>query len=213
MRIGLVTDIHDHVEPLARALELFRQRGVDLVVTVGDSCDAFTRHSRAAEVVELLRGAGAVGVWGNHDLGLCHQVKDSTRQRYPAAALDFMATMQPRLVLGESHFSHVEPSVEPHDAEALWACAEDEPLDFAGRARRSFAEDLPAVAAAGPGTSAPWREILHQARSSRTTRPCTSVRRKSRPSKRYVSRSWSRPSRCRMVACRSCTWTRSSTAR
>ena len=67
MRIGLVTDIHDHVEPLARAVGLFRQRGVDLVVTLGDSCDAFTRHSRAAEVVELLRGAGAVGIWGNHD--------------------------------------------------------------------------------------------------------------------------------------------------
>ena len=34
--------------------------------------------------------------------------------------------------------------------------------------------------------------------------PCTSVRRKSRPLKRKVSRSWSRPRRCRMVACRSC---------
>jgi hypothetical protein len=90
-------------------------------------------------VVELLRGAGAVGVWGNHDLGLCHQVKERTRQHYPAAVLDFMGTMRPRHVLGECHFSHVEPSVDPHDAAALWACAEDEPLDFAGRARRSFA--------------------------------------------------------------------------
>ena len=42
MRIGLVTDIHDHVEPLARAVGLFRGRGVDLVVTLGDSCDTFT---------------------------------------------------------------------------------------------------------------------------------------------------------------------------
>src|SRR4051812_6624097 len=130
MRIGLVTDIHDHVEPLGRALELFRRGGVDRVVTLGDSCDAFTRHSRAAEMVELLRGVGAVGVWGNHDLGLCHHVKDGTRQRYPAAVLDFMATMQPRLVLRESHFSHVEPSVDPYDAQALWSFDEDEPLDF-----------------------------------------------------------------------------------
>jgi predicted phosphodiesterase len=139
MRIGLVTDIHDHVEPLARAVGLFRQRGVDLVVTLGDSCDAFTRHSRAAEVAELLRGAGAVGVWGNHDFGLCHQVQERTRQRYPAAALDYLATLQPRLVLGECHFSHVEPSVDPYDAQALWACAGEGPLDFADRARRSFA--------------------------------------------------------------------------
>ena len=57
MLIGLVTDIHDHVEPLARALDLFRRRGVDQVITLGDSCEAFTRHSWAAEDVELLRGA------------------------------------------------------------------------------------------------------------------------------------------------------------
>jgi predicted phosphodiesterase len=53
--IGLVTDIHDDVEHLAGALELFRRRGVACVVTLGDSCDAFARHSRAGEVVDLLR--------------------------------------------------------------------------------------------------------------------------------------------------------------
>jgi hypothetical protein len=93
--------------------KLFRRRGVERVVTLGDSCDAFTCHSRAAEVVELLRGAGAVGVWGNHDMGLCHQVKERTRQRYPAAVLDFLAMMKPRLVVGECHFSHVGPPVDP----------------------------------------------------------------------------------------------------
>jgi len=116
MRIGLVADTHDHVGPLARAAGLFRRRGVDLVVTLGDSCDAFTRHSRAAEVAELLRGAGAVGVWGNHDFGLCHRVKERTRARYPAAALDYLATLRPRLVVGECHFSHVEPPVDPYGA-------------------------------------------------------------------------------------------------
>ena len=38
---------------------------------------------------------------------------------------------------------------------------------------------------------------------SRITRPCTSVRRKSRPAYRYVSFVWSNPSRCSIVACRS----------
>src|SRR5690349_19531579 len=37
---------------------------------------------------------------------------------------------------------------------------------------------------------------LHYASSSFTTFPCTSVRRKSRPWKRYVSFVWSNPSRC-----------------
>ena len=56
----------------------------------------------------------------------------------------------------------------------------------------------------------PWRFLAH-ARIFFTTFPCTSVRRKSRPWKRNVSLVWSRPSRCRIVACRSWTWTRSST--
>jgi predicted phosphodiesterase len=139
MLIGLVTDIHDDVEHLASALDLFRGRSVGLVVTLGDSCDAFTRTSRAAEVVDLLRQVNAAGVWGNHDFGLCQPVEDRTRRRYPAAVLDFMATMKPRLVLDDCHFSHVEPSIDPHDAQALWSFDEGEPLDFTSRAQRSFA--------------------------------------------------------------------------
>ena len=41
------------------------------------------------------------------------------------------------------------------------------------------------------------------AKIGRTTWPLTSVRRKSRPEWRNVRRSWSRPNRCRIVACRS----------
>ena len=32
--------------------------------------------------------ANALGVWGNHDIGLCHRVEGRARARYPAAALD-----------------------------------------------------------------------------------------------------------------------------
>ena len=46
-----------------------------------------------------------------------------------------------------------------------------------------------------------------QLKTSRTTFPYTSVNRKSRPLYRYVSRSWSSPSRCKIVACKSCTCT------
>ena len=41
------------------------------------------------------------------------------------------------------------------------------------------------------------------ATSSRTTRPSTSVSRMSRPPWKYVKSVWSKPSRCKMVACRS----------
>ena len=49
------------------------------------------------------------------------------------------------------------------------------------------------------------------ASTSFTTSPNTSVRRKSRPWKRYVSRLWSMPRQCSIVACRSWTWTGSLT--
>ena len=46
-----------------------------------------------------------------------------------------------------------------------------------------------------------------QARIFSTTAPCTSVRRKSRPWNWKVSRVWSMPRQCRIVAFRSWTWT------
>lgn len=137
MRIGLVTDIHDHVEPLRRALELFREHRVDLIVTLGDTCEAFTRHSRAGEVADLLHEAKAIGVWGNHDFSMCHDVEDRTRSRYPADALNYLSTMRPLLVIDDCHFSHVGPFVDAFDAQALWSF-EEEPIHYVARAWKSF---------------------------------------------------------------------------
>src|SRR5262249_9566810 len=64
-----------------------------------------------------------------------------------------------------------------------------------------------------PRTSLPRWGAARHASSLATSSPSTSVRRKSRPWKRYVSRLWSSPSRYRIVACRSWTWTRSSTGK
>ena len=138
MLLGVVTDVHNHAAELARALESFRARGVDRVVTVGDTIDAFGRGDGAAEVAGLLLRAGAVGVWGNHDFTLCGDVRPATRARYPEAVFAFMAGMLPRLVIGDCHFSHKESSVDPHDIEQLWDVS-DRPLDLWERARAAFA--------------------------------------------------------------------------
>ena len=71
---------------------------------------------RAGHVVRGLREANAVGVWGNHAIGLCHRVGGRTRARHPAAAIDCLAALRPRPAAGECHFSHVGPSVDPYDA-------------------------------------------------------------------------------------------------
>ena len=105
---------------LRRALDAFRQCGVDQVVTLGDTCDVMFRESRAAEVVGLMRDAGATGVWGNHDYSLCREISEPCRQRYSPDVLDFMAGMQGHLAIGDCLFSHVEPWLDPHDPMQLW---------------------------------------------------------------------------------------------
>lgn len=137
MRIGLVTDIHNHGAELATALELFRARGVGQVVTIGDACDVFGKGDGADEVATLLDRCSAAGVWGNHDFCLCRDVPDAFRDRYPPVVLDVMARMQPRLIVGDCHFSHKESSVDPHDVAQLWDIC-DRPLDLMERAGQAF---------------------------------------------------------------------------
>jgi hypothetical protein len=138
MRLGLITDIHNHAAELTRALELFRERGVDQIVTIGDTLDAFAGGDGAAEVAALLQACGAVGVWGNHDFTFCRDVPDRVRQRHPAMVFDVMAKMQPRLVIGDCHFSHKEASVDPHDVSQLWDLSEPR-LDLIQRSQLAFA--------------------------------------------------------------------------
>jgi len=137
MRIGILADVHEAIDPLTRALEEFHALGVDLVVSLGDSCDTFTPVGRTAETVTLLREARAVGVWGNHDFGLCHDVPDKVRQSAAPEVLEYMAGMQPWLVVEDCRFSHVEPWLDAYKVEDLWFF-EGVP-DTPEKAARSFA--------------------------------------------------------------------------
>ncbi|HEY1378263.1 MAG TPA: metallophosphoesterase family protein [Gemmataceae bacterium] len=137
MLLGLLADIHEAVPELDRALAEFRRRGVDQVVSLGDACDLYGPGSRTADVTARLRDARAVGVWGNHDFGLCHEVPDAVRRRADPAMLAYMAGMRPHLVVGDCRFSHVEPWLDAHTAEGLWYF--DGPPETAAAAARSFA--------------------------------------------------------------------------
>ena len=76
MRIGLVTDIHNDADALSRALAALEARGIDLLVTLGDTCDVFLPDGGIVEVATMLQERHAVGVWGNHDFVLCRNVDD-----------------------------------------------------------------------------------------------------------------------------------------
>jgi hypothetical protein len=138
MLLGLVTDIHNHLAELAHALRLFRAYGVEQVVTLGDTCDPFAAFRGEEEVVTLLRAVGAIGVWGNHDMTLCRDVTTKVRANYAPSVLDFMGTLQPRLVIADCHCSHEEASIDPFDLLEMWTFWEG-PLDLQARARLGFA--------------------------------------------------------------------------
>ena len=120
MRIGLLADIHDDALNLRRALREFDRQHVDQVVVLGDTV-TWPDPEPVAEVARLLQAAGAIGVWGNHDLGLCHEVDEAMRRTWAPDVLKFMSTMRPRLELGPCHFSHVEPWLDPYERPATVA--------------------------------------------------------------------------------------------
>jgi hypothetical protein len=137
MRIGILTDIHEALEPPRRALSKFRGHRVDAVVSLGDACDTLRPIDRASAIVRLLQEAGAIGVWGNHDMGLSVGVPEPLRQSIAPAVLEYFAGMQPHLVLAGCRFSHVEPWLDPHKVEDMWHF--DGLSDTPERVARSFA--------------------------------------------------------------------------
>ncbi len=136
MRIGIVADIHDAVEPLRCALEHFAGMGVEQVVSLGDAFDSYERGDPGAEVAKLLNDAGAVGVWGNHDFGLSFDLTDAVSATAAPTLLELAAGFCAHLVLGDCRFSHIEPWRDSYSIVDLWTHL-DVP-NTPERARRSF---------------------------------------------------------------------------
>jgi hypothetical protein len=78
-------------------------------------------HTGLEETASLLDDAGAIGVWGNHDFGLCSDNPTAEdRSRYSKRLLDFMGRLRPRLEIDGCLFTHVEPWLDPEKIEDLW---------------------------------------------------------------------------------------------
>ena len=133
MKLGLITDIHEQTQHLRTALSLFRKEGVEQVVVIGDVCEM---GERIEETCRLLAEANAIGVWGNHDFGLCVDLDDDIRQKYPSVVIEYMASLKPRLLVGGCHFTHVEPWLNPENLADLWYF--EGPPDDRGKLERIF---------------------------------------------------------------------------
>ena len=59
MKLGIISDTHDHLNHVHRAVELFRNHGIDLLLHAGD----YT----SPPVIKALAGLPAAGVFGNND--------------------------------------------------------------------------------------------------------------------------------------------------
>ena len=117
MRLGILADIHEQTRQLHKAIAVLQEHGVERFVVLGD---VFDTGKRIEQTVRLLQEVQAVGVWGNHDIGLCFDPDDKVCERYSAAVLGFMGGLQPRLEVGGCLFTHVEPWIDPHRVAEFW---------------------------------------------------------------------------------------------
>ena len=133
MKLGLLADIHEHTRQLQKAIELLQQQGAQRFVVLGD---VFETGKRIEQTVRMREEVHAVGVWGNHDVGLCFDPDDKVCERYSAAVLNFMGSLQPHLEIDGCLFTHVEPWLDPEKIEDLWYF--DGPPDTPEKLARSF---------------------------------------------------------------------------
>jgi predicted phosphodiesterase len=92
MKLGLLADIHEHTRELQKAIAVLQHHGAERFVVLGD---VFEMGERIEQTVRLLQEVQAVGVWGNHDVGLCFHPDEEVCKRYSASVLDFIGKLQP----------------------------------------------------------------------------------------------------------------------
>lgn len=117
MRIGILTDIHEHLEFASKAIESLQNLEVDEIISLGDFCQM---EERLKEICELLLKHEIKSVWGNHDFGLCNDVQSGRRKDYPNVVLEFVSTVRSKIKLDNFLFCHVEPWLNPESLQDLW---------------------------------------------------------------------------------------------
>ena len=117
MKLGLLTDIHEHTDNLSKALFVLSEQQVDQVVVLGDLVES---GQNLDETCRLLADAKAIGVWGNHDFLLCTSPSRQNQKKFSPLTLQFMATLSARLTIEDCYLSHIEPWLNPECLEDLW---------------------------------------------------------------------------------------------
>ncbi len=112
MRLGLLADIHAHTEYLRKAIACLSRAGVERFIVLGDVIDG---ARGASETVAMLRDVSAVGVWGNHELGLAVEPNEQIRELFSPEVLAFMAGLSSHYELADLLVSHALPTQDAYD--------------------------------------------------------------------------------------------------
>lgn len=59
MLIGIISDTHDHVPNIQKAVQIFKERKAELILHAGDYCSPFT--------IPHFEGLNVIGIFGNND--------------------------------------------------------------------------------------------------------------------------------------------------
>jgi predicted phosphodiesterase len=156
MRIGILADIHEDTVRLTCAIDILRREVVDQFVVLGDIFDS---GKRIDETVSILKDAMVIGVWGNHDLGLCHAREPWIFEHFSPQVIEFFETLESRLELGGAVFTHGASWWDPTDPTVYYlAERHDEFQDCFDRFddRLSFLGHFHRWSVATPGAISPW---------------------------------------------------------
>ena len=118
MRWGLLADIHEAVEPLRAAVAKLTALRVEAFMILGDVLD---HGEYVEETVAALDGLPGLGVWGNHDFGMCGDVHEHVRRRFSARVLAYFGRLRPSVTVNGALFQHIDPHLDPERFEDLWA--------------------------------------------------------------------------------------------
>jgi hypothetical protein len=117
LKLGILADVHEAAAPLREAIGRLRGGGAERFVLLGD---VFENGRNLDEIIAILEEVKIVGVFGNHELGICLDPDEGMRQRYAGPVFDFFARLRGRHEEGDCLFTHTQAWMDPGDLDQPW---------------------------------------------------------------------------------------------
>ena len=166
--IGLISDVHATPEPVAEALSIFEQAGVDQVFCAGDIAGY---RDQLEETVALLIESGCRTIIGNHDLGYLEKHANDVDNRAAEFFKQLPSSIDTSIAGKRVYMVHAHPpddcrggiklldkqgEVQPERI-ALWTDrlqTFDRDVLIVGHTHQVFAEQVGNTLVVNPGSSA-----------------------------------------------------------